>query len=134
MLTGEVAYGKNPFLAVQICDKIICEAEQRMDYETRFEGLYTYSPAISDTADILGMVTSSSLSIDEAKVICIQTWDGSTVLQIAKMNPRNSIIAICDNEATARWLSLIHGVYSFYFNISISDFSVAMNKAMEHGK
>jgi pyruvate kinase len=61
LLTGEVAYGKNPFLAVEICAKIIHEAEQRLDYANNFEGIYTYSPIVNNPAEIIASMAFSSV-------------------------------------------------------------------------
>ena len=109
MLAGETAAGAFPARAVQTLDAIIGEAESLAPApvmmpppgQPGFDGDHTQ--AICEAA-----VTLANRS--DARAIVAVTRGGGTARRLSALRPHAPIVAACDDEVTARRLSLYWGV------------------------
>jgi pyruvate kinase len=105
MLAGETAAGAFPARAVETLDAIIREAESAVAVSQPsgpdVDGDHTL--ALCEAA-----VTLANRS--NAQAIIAVTRGGETARRLSALRPRAPIIAACDDEATARRLSLYWGV------------------------
>jgi len=110
MLAGETAAGAFPARAVQTLDAIIGEAESLAPApvmvpppgQPGFDGDHTQ--AICEAA-----VTLANRS--DARAIVAVTRGGGTARRLSALRPHAPIVAACDDEVTARRLSLYWGVH-----------------------
>jgi pyruvate kinase len=106
MLAGETAAGAFPARAVQTLDAIIGEAESLALAPA------TTSPSGSDGDHTQAMceaaVTLANRS--DARAIVAVTRGGTTARRLSALRPHAPIVAACDDEVTARRLSLYWGV------------------------
>jgi pyruvate kinase len=106
MLAGETAAGAFPSRAVQTLDAIITEAEGGIPLAA--------VPPSAETADghtqamCEAAVTLANRS--GARAIVAITRGGNTARRLSALRPRAPIVAACDDETTARQLSLFWGV------------------------
>ena len=107
MLSEETSIGQNPALAVKAMAKVASEAEREMPElmspEKKRDWKELQAQAISQAA---GMLADRLC----AKAIVAPTRTGRTALYISRMRPRTQIIALTDNERTARRMNMFWGV------------------------
>jgi len=104
MLSGESAKGKYPVEAVTVMAKIceLADKELVVDVES-----------LECDATITGSVSKSAVEAANnlhAKVICVATRSGKTVMNIRKFFPEGKILAFTPNAKTAQQLTLVRGV------------------------
>jgi len=110
MLAGETAAGAFPARAVQTLDAIISEAESGPGgaaagaRPSPAGEHHDHTQAICEAA-----VTLANRS--DARVIVAVTRSGTTARQLSALRPHAPIVAACDDEVTARRLSLYWGVW-----------------------
>jgi len=105
MLSGETAAGKYPLEAVEMMDRIICEAEASVTEMRRpvRRGELEISEAIAESiCQAAGELRMSA--------IAVFTESGSSARLVSKYRPRAPIIAFSPNQETRRRLSLLWGV------------------------
>lgn len=108
MLSGESAKGKYPVEAVQMMATISKRTDEFKKFKeiARPEGEVTITEAVSigavESAQVLG-----------AKLIICWTKTGRAARMIRKYGPTVPILALTDNEQTARQLSLVRGVRAY---------------------
>lgn len=133
MLSGETASGKYPQIAVETMARIVLEAE-------RTETLYTrHSEVFPMPGSVVNAIESSAATIAEqvgAVVIACLTHSGMAARTLAKYRPSVPIVAIMDNEAILRKLSIVWGVRGEIISkiLSTDDlFSVVDQVLQNHG-
>lgn len=103
MLSAESAIGKYPIEAVQIMDRIICEAERHATRPELGGGRVTHAHAISRAA--------RSLADDlPVQAIACFTRTGRTACLLSQDRPRVPIVAFTISDVIARRLALLWGV------------------------
>ena len=107
MLSGESAKGKYPLETVKTMAAIAERTDRFKKYKDLvFDGDITITEAVSkgavDAGNLLG-----------AKAILVWTKSGRAARMVRKYGPIVPIIALTDNEQTARQLSLTRGVTTF---------------------
>jgi pyruvate kinase len=110
MLSGETAAGKYPKEAVKTMDAIATKAESALQYRE----LLSYRSkeiGISITDAISQSVAHTALNLNVSSIITA-TESGHTARMISKYRPKAPIVAVTNNEAVSRQLSLVWGVYS----------------------
>ena len=105
MLSGESAKGKYPVEAV----KMMATISKRTDEFKKFKPVETPGTGISVTEAISSGAVSTTQSLD-AKLIVCWTKTGRAAKMLRKYNPTMPIIALTDNEQTARQLAIVRGV------------------------
>jgi pyruvate kinase len=107
MLAGETAAGAFPARAVQTLDAIIREAESLALAEVRVPAP---GGAGGDHAQAICEAAVTLANQSDARAIVAVTRGGNTARRLSALRPRAPIVAACDDEATARRLSLYWGV------------------------
>ena len=109
MLSGESAKGKYPVEAV----KMMATISKRTDEFKKFKTIETPDGSeITVTEAISSGAVSTSHALD-AKLIVCWTKTGRSPRMIRKYGPTVPIIALTDNEQTARQLALVRGVRAY---------------------
>ena len=108
MLSGESAKGKYPVEAV----KMMATISKRTDEFKKFKPVETPGTGISVTEAISSGAVSTTQSLD-AKLIVCWTKTGRSPKMIRKYGPTVPIIALTDNDQTARQLALVRGVRAY---------------------
>jgi len=107
MLSGETASGKYPREVVETMARIVLEAE-------RADSIYSrHLPVKPVPGSIVNSIENSASQIAEqvgAVAIACLTHSGMAARTLAKYRPQTPIVAIMDNEAMLRRLSLVWGV------------------------
>jgi pyruvate kinase len=107
MLSGETASGQYPQETVRTMARIVLDAE-------RSKKIYTRHPVIFPTSgSVVDAVENSAAHIAEqvgAVAIACLTHSGMAARTLAKYRPNTPIVAIMDNEAMLRRLSVVWGV------------------------
>ena len=106
MLAGETAAGRFPARAVRTLDAIIGEAESGW----KGEASPPATEAVSDHTQALCDAAVTLANRSEARAIVAVTRGGNTARRLSALRPHAPIIAACDDEVTARRLSLYWGV------------------------
>lgn len=115
MLSAETAVGRFPIEAVQTMDRIIKEVER--DGPVRSSKASVHDDIDEDDqstrfADAIARA-AYALAVDTpVKALVVFTKTGSAVRRVAKYRPTPPIIAVADNEETARRLGVVWGVQS----------------------
>lgn len=107
MLSAETAIGRYPVEAVSIIREISSVVEERMLKQiTATPGthrLHAVTDAISDA--------TVQIATDlQTRLIVTATWSGYTARQIARMRPRQAIVALTPQPSVHRQLALVWGV------------------------
>jgi pyruvate kinase len=107
MLSAETAIGRYPVEAVSIIREISSVVEERMLKQmTATPGthrLHAVTDAISDA--------TVQIATDlQTRLIVTATWSGYTARQIARMRPRQAIVALTPQPTVHRQLALVWGV------------------------
>ena len=109
MLSGESAKGKYPVEAV----KMMATISKRTDEFKKFKTIETPDGSeITVTEAISSGAVSTSHALD-AKLIVCWTKTGRAPRMIRKYGPTIPIIALTDNDQTARQLALVRGVRAY---------------------
>ena len=108
MLSGESAKGKYPAEAVKMMATISARTDEfkKFKHIEKPEGEVTVTEAIS-----MGAVETSQLL--NAKLIVCWTKTGRAARMIRKYGPTAPILALTDNEQTARQLAFVRGVRAY---------------------
>lgn len=106
MLSGETASGKYPLESVQTMARIALRTEQALSYDG-----YTGRKHGATVTDAISHATVQAAAELGAAAIITSTQSGWTARMVAKYRPRAPIIAVTTEEATARRLNLLCGVY-----------------------
>jgi pyruvate kinase len=115
MLSGEAAVGKYPAECVEMQRRVIAKSECFHDLWGR-----AVSPNKGFTEDHLHneqnlAILASAAELakgTKAKAIICFTNTGQSVQQLVQLRPGVPILAVCNCLETARWLTLLHGVYT----------------------
>lgn len=108
MLSGESAKGKYPVEAVQMMATI----SKRTDEFKKFKVIQKPTTDITITEAVsMGAVEATQLL--DAKLIICWTKTGRAARMIRKYGPTVPILALTDNEQTARQLSVVRGVRAY---------------------
>ena len=130
MLSGESAKGKYPVEAVKTMAKICEKTDSVMMYMPMdFEGPTTITEAVAKGT----VEASENLG---AKLIVVATETGRAARSIRKYFPTAQILAITNNEQTARQLMLSKGVYTAVEKdaLTVEEFTAVAEKlAVEKG-
>jgi len=115
MLSGETAGGDFPLEAVTIMRRIVEEAEQSIDYPSLY--LKTRQNTLSNQGRMSQREAMASSAVktamdSDASLIVVFTETGTSVRLVSKYCPKAPILAVCDNDATARQLLSLRGVIS----------------------
>jgi pyruvate kinase len=108
MLSGESASGRYPLLAVQMMDRIVCEAEhhlqlQRLPVPARWAGPGTI-PAV-----VAGAAVRAARDAHAVAIVCF-TLGGTTARLLAHHRPQVPVIAFSPDQSIRRRLALLWGV------------------------
>lgn len=114
MLSGETAYGKYPVEAVSTMSTIALEVESTTP-EIRKTEIRVLTNEISAFLTRQAVKASTKLDI---KAIIADSGSGRTIRNLAAYRGKRPIFAICYKRRTMRELSLSHGVYGQYFELS----------------
>lgn len=106
MLAGETAAGAFPARAVETLDAIISEAESGWAGEPTPAA----TSVVNDHAQALCEAAVTLANRSEARAIVAVTRGGHTARRLSALRPHAPVIAACDDEVTARRLSLYWGV------------------------
>jgi pyruvate kinase len=106
MLAGETAAGRFPARVVQTLDAIIAEAESGW----KGEATPAATDDVSDHTQALCDAAVRLANRSDARAIVAVTRGGNTARRLSALRPHAPIIAACDDEVTARRLSLYWGV------------------------
>jgi pyruvate kinase len=104
MLSGETAIGEYPLEAVRMMDRIAREAEQRIAPRLHLDGLRRSTPLAFCTAAV-----HLAEEIGAAGLAAL-TRSGHTAQTLSGLRPSMPILALCEDDASARRLCLWHGV------------------------
>ena len=131
MLSGETAAGKYPAEAVETMTKIICETEQNIHYEKRFNN---NSFKIKSTIDAISHAICG-MAIDlKASGIVVCSYSGMTARMISRFRPTVDIVGLTSNTNIWRKLALSWGITPVMVEEYPSAevlFYVAQNKAKD---
>jgi pyruvate kinase len=106
MLAGETAAGRFPARVVETLDAIIGEAESGW----KGEATAAAPDDVSDHTQALCDAAVRLANRSDARAIVAVTRGGNTARRLSALRPHAPIIAACDDEVTARRLSLYWGV------------------------
>ncbi|MGL4987330.1 MAG: pyruvate kinase [Treponemataceae bacterium] len=107
MLSGETAIGKYPEEVVRTMASIALEAENTINYVSRFKELRV---EIKNTADAISKATCDAAIELKAKLIVVFTKSGSTARMVSRFRPCMPIIAATFDESVLSKVSLSWGV------------------------
>lgn len=114
MLSAESAVGRYPFEAVSTMARIIQEVE--MEGPIRSAAAQSIANLSDDPgsrfSDAIARAAYALSDQTPAKHLVVFTKTGSAVRRVARYRPAPSIIAVADNEQTARRIQLVWGVKS----------------------
>jgi pyruvate kinase len=116
MLSGEAAVGKYPTECVEMQRRVIFSSEK---FHSRWGNAVAASKDWREeerehhTQNGAMLASAATLAQDAgARCIVCFTLTGKSVLQLVQLRPGVPILAVCSCLETARWLSLVHGVYA----------------------
>lgn len=113
ILTTTTTYGLYPIETVLILKKILKDSENNLNYEE-----YKNSFSNDLILDYDSLMASSVADISNkfpAKAILVGTKDGHLARSISKYRPKAPIIAVTNNEAIGRYLSIQFGIVPFIY-------------------
>jgi pyruvate kinase len=106
MLSGETATGRFPFLAVQMLDRIIRDAEGAGERGRRGEVVEGPGPV----NDVIAGAACRAAELAGAVAICCFTLSGTTARLLAHFRPRVPIVAFSPDQSIRRRLAFYWGV------------------------
>ncbi len=111
MLSGETASGKYPVEALAAMDRIVCEAENSIDFWRQFERRHVSAQkSINDAITHSCCLTAMDLN---ATAILTATNSGHTARMICRFRPACPIGAMTTREKVRRQLAISWGVIPF---------------------
>jgi len=120
MLSGESAVGKYPTESVGMQRRVV-EAAERQGGRANGAPATTWRevtlppslrpPSISSSNAILASATTLAQGLNAKAIICF-TATGQSVQRLVQLRPPCPVLAVCPCLETARWLSLLRGVYA----------------------
>ncbi|MDR1598174.1 MAG: pyruvate kinase [Holosporales bacterium] len=120
MLSAESASGLHPVQSVHIMDRIIRQVESDPTYLEKLRSPFDANVCSAITSAVPCIVERSNIS-----VIATLASSGTTVLRLSRERPNAPIIALTNNEHTARFLCLVWGIHALLVNdltcVSIED-------------
>lgn len=108
MLSGETAVGKYPAECVEMQRRVINASERSFQPQG---ALPSNLQAISEENAIAASAATLAQGIGAKAILCF-TSTGKSVQQLVHLRPSVPILAVCACLETARWLSLLRGVYA----------------------
>jgi pyruvate kinase len=115
MLSGESAVGKYPIEAVRALSEIIDETERAVDVSVAYDQRKEWGPK-----EVMAQEACRIAEKIHAKFILVQSQTGRSARRISRFRPRVPIIALVDNEAVRRKVSLLWGVHALIKSIKVS--------------
>mmetsp|Transcript_49942 Transcript_49942/g.108563 ORF Transcript_49942/g.108563 Transcript_49942/m.108563 type:complete len:704 (+) Transcript_49942:65-2176(+) len=112
MLSAETAAGEYPIECVEIQRRVLVAAERSMRGTKKPQAAEPrLSLMLSETNAIVASAATLAQGTSATAIICF-TATGSSVERLVQLRPSVPILAICPCLETARWLTMLHGVYS----------------------
>jgi len=110
LLSAETASGQYPLQAVQLMDRIICEAESHfLEWGTQMDPVLDLGE--SDAASMAR--ASQALAHDpQVSAVAVFTMEGRSAWLMSKVRPSKRILAFTPEVTTCRRLSFLWGVHS----------------------
>ena len=108
MLSAETASGKYPIQAVQMMDRIVCEAESHFQEWGKELGAVQGF----DTSDAASMARAAQVLTNDKNVTAVAcfTMQGQTAWLMSKIRPRAPILAFTPDPDTCRRMTFLWGV------------------------
>lgn len=113
MLSGETAAGKYPRQSVAMMSRIVCEAEKLLPKRSERRADDDRSASESQALAVTEAMAVGAVAVAErlnADLIAVATVSGRSPRAISKERSGVPVLAICDNDAAARRLSLVWGI------------------------
>ena len=113
ILTTTTTYGLYPIETILMLKKILKDSESNLNYEE-----YKNSFSNDLILDYDSLMASSVVDISNkfpAKAILVGTKDGHLARSISKYRPKSPIIAVTNDEAVGRYLSIQFGIVPFIY-------------------
>lgn len=135
MLSAESAAGSYPVEAVSMQRRVISRVESDPLYRlAQTQALALVDPEKTAT-DAITLAARQVVDTVSAKTLMIFTTRGTTVLRASNRRPPAPILALTPEITTARWLSLVWGVYSRVLKVQHDDdFDAVLHDASELAK
>lgn len=109
MLSNETATGKYPIKAVNILSRVIIDVEKEVQKNPELMEEITITKYLSiENSTLLNACDIATET--KANFLVVHSPSGQEAINLAKYRPYTSIITICDNEKTARKLTLSWGL------------------------
>lgn len=112
MLSGETAVGDYPIQAVEMMDKIICQAEAHLEQWGHWHGS-TVADAKGDDTVFMSLAVRELAHDRSVEAIAVFTMSGRTALFVSKSRPGVPILAFTPDLRTYNRLELFWGVKPF---------------------
>mmetsp|Transcript_31744 Transcript_31744/g.67547 ORF Transcript_31744/g.67547 Transcript_31744/m.67547 type:complete len:716 (+) Transcript_31744:77-2224(+) len=116
MLSGETAVGQYPTECVEMQRRVVESAERpRQALHPEVAGWGMQPTIVPTKLDPTNAMVASAATLAQgigAKAIICFTASGRSVQQLVQLRPSVPILAVCSCLETARWLSLLRGVYA----------------------
>lgn len=128
MLSAESAAGKFPVESVTMQQRIIERVETDENYHEsldKFAMDTTVRRSKDATTNAITLAARQAADLSKSKALLGFTSLGGTVLRLARLRPNVPILAVTYDIRTARWLSLVWGVYSIVIPKSEGEFNFA---------
>ncbi len=126
MLSAESAAGQYPIESVRMQQQVITRVESDSVYKSNL-ARFASSPSLDDTSATNSAIVLAARQVAEisgSKAIIAFSSSGGTVMRVSQMRPSCPIIAITYNKMTARFLSMVWGVYPIILAPPSGDFSI----------
>jgi pyruvate kinase len=134
MLSGETAVGEYPVQAVEMMDKIICQAEAHLEEWGHWHGS-TVADSKGDDTIFMSLAVRELAHDRNVAAIAVFTMSGRTALFVSKTRPGVPILAFTPDIHTYNRLELYWGVKPFLvphsttFDKMLADVDVVMKSA-----
>jgi pyruvate kinase len=134
MLSGETAVGEYPIQAVEMMDKIICQAEAHLEEWGHWHGP-TVADSKGDDTTFMSLAVRELAHDRNVAAISVFTMSGRTALFVSKTRPSVPILAFTPDPHTYNRLELYWGVkpflvpHSVTFDEMLADVDVVMKSA-----
>ena len=127
MLSAESAAGQYPIESVRMQQQVITRVESDTVYKSNLARFALSPPATDDSSATNSAIVLAARQVAEisgSKAIIAFSSSGGTVIRVSQMRPSCPIIAITYNKMTARFLSMVWGVYPIVLAPPSGDFSI----------
>jgi pyruvate kinase len=119
MLSGETAVGKYPIQAVEMMDKIICQAETHVDEWGHWHGP-TVADSQGDDTKFMSLAVRELAHDRDVAVIAVFTMSGRTARYVSKTRPGVPILAFTPDLNTYNRLEMYWGVTPYLIPKSLT--------------